>query len=143
MTDSNQLDDATQTQIKKLCASGYSLYDLGDFKTALRTFYQAWVLLPKPQTDFEQSGWVLSSIGDTYFKLEQYQQSQEAIESALHCAKHSNNPFLLLRQGQCLLNQEKLPAARKSLFKAYQIGGLPLFEKEPEIYLSSIKDLIG
>lgn len=143
MTDSNQLDEAATAKIKKLCAAGYSLYDLGDFKAALRIFYQAWVLLPKPQIDFEQSGWVLTSIGDTYFRLGQYQQSLEAISSALHCVNHGDNPFLLLRQGQCLLNQDQLPAARKLLFKAYQNAGAALFEKEPAIYLSSIEDLIG
>ena len=143
MTDSKQLDQATTAKIKKLCADGYSLYDLGDFKAALRTFYQAWVLLPKPQIDFEQSGWVLTSIGDTYFRLGQYQQSLEAISSALHCVNHTENPFLLLRQGQCLFDQQQLPAARKALFKAYQNAGITLFEKEPAIYLNSIEDLIA
>jgi tetratricopeptide (TPR) repeat protein len=144
MTDLNKhlLDEQAVKHIKDLCSKGYSLYDADDYKSALRVFYQAWMILPKPQIDYEQAGWVLTCIGDTYFRLQQYDQALEAINSAMHCPAANRNPFLTLRQGQCLLKQQDLPAARKALYKAYQTGGMDIFTKEPTVYLDSIRDLI-
>ena len=129
------LDNDTHLQVRALCAQGYGCYDTGDFKQALRHFYQAWMLLPKPQTDFVESGWVLTAIGDSYFCSAQYEQAKEALASALHCEGMIDNPFIHLRLGQCLLELGQQGPACTHLGLAFERGGRKLFDKEAPKYL--------
>jgi len=129
-------------QIKQLCGEAYKAYDQQDHKTALRVFYQAWLKLPKPQHDHLESSWVLAGIGDCYFKLRQFQQAIEALSSALHCPSGDQSAFIHLRLGQCLLDIGETGSARRSIFKAYQLGGQKAFEQESLKYIESINDLI-
>ncbi len=131
----SELDTDTRKEIKALCAAGYALYDCDDFRQALHKFYQAWMLLPKPQTDHVESGWVLTAIGDAYFRSQQYEQGREALASALHCEGMIDNPFIHLRLGQCLLEQGVKGLACTHLGIAYERGGRKLFEKEAPRYL--------
>lgn len=79
------LDQNITQEIEELCNRGYQLYDQQSFEPALRVFYQAWLKLPKPQAQYPQAAWVLTAIGDSYYKLDNYGQSIEALNSALHC----------------------------------------------------------
>ena len=141
MRDSEQ-DQLTAT-VKELCAQGYSAYDAKDYDQALRLFYQAWLSLPKPQTDYPQAGWVLAAIGDCYFKMGKLEQAQEALESCCHCPGMADNPFVQMRLGQVLLDSQHLTQARKHLNKAYHLGGEVLFATEQDYYLDSIRDLLS
>lgn len=141
--DNATLDNATERQIKQLCAEGYQHYDEQDFKSALRLFYQAWLKVPKPQMQWDQAGWVLTAIGDTYFRLAQYNQGREALLSALHCKGIDNNPFVHMRLGQCLLELGDIGSARRELLEAYKGAGRDIFLKQAAKYLSAIEDLVG
>lgn len=130
-------------EIKQICSDGYDYYDSGDFERALRLFYKAWLMIPSPQSDFLEAGWVLTAIGDAYFKLHKYEQSITALESCLHCPGINGNPFVHLRLGQSLIESGEIIKARKELLKAYQTSGKSVFENEPIKYLNHITDLVG
>lgn len=127
-------------QVRRLCADGYRLYDSKEYRLALRSFYQAWLLIPKPQTEYVEAGWVLTAIGDTYFKLKQFEQAAESLTSALYCPESDKSPFLQLRLGQCLYELGRIPEARKYLLHAYQTSP-DLFDNEPPNYSAAIADL--
>jgi len=131
----SELIATIRDEIQTLCAEGYTLYDQADYVHALRKFYQAWMLLPKPQTDFSEGGWILAAIGDSYFRNGQYQQGREALVSALHCDNMIDNPFIHLRLGQCLLELGKTATACTHLSLAYERGTRMLFEHEAPKYL--------
>lgn len=127
-------------KIKALCAEGYRRYDQGAYKEALRLFYKAWTLVPKPPTEHAEAGWVLTAIGDCYFRTGQWDQGRESLASALRCPGMLGNPFIHLRLGQCLLEQGLLEpgkneAAREHLELAYINGGSKLFQNEAPRYL--------
>lgn len=128
--------------IRQLCAEGYQCYDGGDYKAALRLFYQAWLLLPKPQTEWVEAGWVLTAIGDAYFRSAQYQPGAEALQSALCCSEMSAVPFIHLRLGQCLWELEQGGQAQGPLLRAYQIAGADIFAAEDRKYYFAIAELI-
>lgn len=138
-----ELTEALLERIKSLCAKGYQHYDQGEFESALRTFYQAWVQLPKPQTQYQAAGWVLTALGDCYFKLGKWKQALEALNSALFCPGGDKNLFASMRKGQVQFEQQELAAARVTLFNVYSQGGQQMLEKEPEKYRQAIKDLTG
>lgn len=129
------LDEALAKRVRQLCAEGYRIYDEGDWEQALRRFYQAWTLIPKPQTQFEASGWVLTAIGDAYFAKHNYRAAIEALRSALFCPKTVGNPFVHLRLGQCYLEQQQIDDAERHLARALYSGGEELFAKEVPFYL--------
>ncbi len=129
------MTDTLRNEIRALCAEGYALYDQADYKQALRKFYEAWMQLPKPQPGFVESGWVLSAIGDCYFRSQLYEQGKEALSSALHCEGMIDNPFVHLRLGQCLLELGIKGMACTHLGIAYERGGRKLFDHEAPKYL--------
>ena len=137
-----KLESQSTDKIKQLCQQGYALYDQADFAGAIRLFYQAWILLPKPQTDFAEAGWILSALGDGYYRNSQLPQALEALTSALFCPGMKNNPFILLRQGQCHFAMDDLASARALLFKAYRAGGDKLFQRAEAKHIDAIADLI-
>lgn len=129
-----KLSSSTHQQFRELCAQAYEQYDATDYQAALRLFYRAWTLIPKPQMDYEESGWVLSAIGDAYFKQGQYKQGKEALVSAMHCANMRENPFVHLRLGQCQYHEGDEATATKHLHYAWQRGGEKLFASEAPLY---------
>ncbi|GAA6169428.1 tetratricopeptide repeat protein [Sessilibacter corallicola] len=129
--------------IKQICSDGYEQYDSGEYERALRLFYKAWLMIPSPQTDYLEAGWVLTAIGDAYFKIGKYEQAINALESCLHCDGIDGNPFVHMRLGQSLTEVGEITRARKELLKAYKTSGRALFDNEPIKYLSHITDLVG
>ena len=138
LTDS-ALDKTTTDQLRKLCMAGYEYYDQGNYKDAVRSFFKAWALLPKPQTHFQEAGWVLTALGDSYFKMGNYNSGIEALRSAFHCPQTDNNPFIHLRLGQCYYQTEQLDLAKIYLKTAHKLGGDKPFFKEDSCYIDLIK----
>lgn len=136
------LDPSLIRKIKALCAEGYRLYDQEVFKDALRRFYQAWTLIPKPQTDNIEAGWVLTAIGDCYFRSGQWDQGRESLASALRCPGMMGNPFIHLRLGQCLYELGIQDSATEHLELAYINAGSKLFQNEaPKYLISAMKNI--
>ncbi|MGK0442894.1 MAG: tetratricopeptide (TPR) repeat protein [Pseudohongiellaceae bacterium] len=133
------LDQSTSDQLRKLCMQGYDLYDQHRYKSAVRHFFKAWALLPKPQTHFQEAGWVLTALGDSYFKLANYTSSIEALKSAFHCPETNKNPFIHLRLGQCYYQTEQMDMAKIYLQTAHSLGGIKPFFKEDSCYIDLIQ----
>lgn len=120
-----------QDEILTLCSAAYRSADDGQLGLALRQFYQAWVLIPKPQYDYEEAGWVLTAIGDTYYRKADYEPAIEALESALHCRNTASNPVVLKRLGQCHFELGNREQAVVYLQQALRHGGSKIFDHEP------------
>ena len=130
------LDRKIAGQARKLCQQGYELFDQGDIKAAIRRFYQAWALLPKPQTQWQEAGWVLTALGDAYFAKGDYSSGREALSSALHCPNALGNPTIHLRLGQCLYELGETGSAYQQFLRVREQGGAELFEKEDDKYMA-------
>ena len=134
------LTKALADKVKSLCQLGYSEYDKNNYKLAIRHFFEAWNLLPKPQSQWIEAGWVLTALGDSYFKAENYNSAIEALKSALHCPNTDTNPFVHMRLGQCLYQQQLLTEAKLYLQDCLNHGGNDLLAKEPSCYLALLND---
>jgi tetratricopeptide (TPR) repeat protein len=129
------LDKPIADKTLELCQLGYKQFDQGEFKTALRHFYSAWTLLPKPQSQWEQAGWILTALGDAYFAKGEYDNASEALRSALHCPKALGNPIIHLRLGQCLYELNDSSSALQQFELVCSHGGEDLFQQElPKYY---------
>jgi tetratricopeptide (TPR) repeat protein len=139
--EADALDQRITDKTLQLCQQGYELFDQGDIKTALRRFYAAWNLLPKPQTQWEQAGWILTALGDAYFAKGEFNNAIEALRSALHCPKALGNPIIHLRLGQSLFESNELHSALEQFELVVTNGGSNLFEQEPPKYRKLLEQL--
>ena len=138
-TDNSTLDKKISEQLRTFCMQGYELYDQEDYKSAIRHFFKAWAILPKPQTQWQEAGWVLTALGDSYFKLGNYTSGIEALKSALHCPETDKNPFVHLRLGQCYYQNQQMGMAAIHLQNAFKLGGEKPFSKEDRCYSDLLK----
>ena len=132
------MNQTLQDKLREHCESGYRYYDQGDYKTAIRRFYTAWTLIPKPQTQWQEAGWVLTALGDAYFRKQDFKNSLEALSSALHCPGCSGNPFVHLRLGQTYFELDQKELAIDQFQHVLDHQGRPLFEHEDNKYLNSL-----
>jgi len=95
------LDPERTRRVRLLCRTGYVHFDADDPARALRHFYRAWLLLPRPQRQCIESGWILTAIGEAYLRLADYRSAAEALRSALHCPEIAGNPSVHDRLAQC------------------------------------------
>ena len=137
------LESALEKKLKAHCAQGYAHYDQGDYNAALRAFYQAWLLLPKPQTQFTEASWVLTALADAYQRAGKPALALEAAQSALCCEGAESNTVALMRKGQAQLDLGDTAAARVTLYKVFGKQGVKAFAGEGPQYLEAIRDLVG
>ncbi len=136
------MSSTISTTIQAICAKGYQEYSQKNYPAALRLFYQAWLQLPKPQSEHADAEIILSSIGDTYYQMGKYETAIEALRSALSCQESDKRAFVLLRLGQALLDSNHEPQAKTYLHRAYRLHGSELFDDELPKYKKAISDLI-
>ena len=136
------MDAALLSSIRSICTQGYERYAYQDYDTALRFFYQAWLKLPKPQTEQQEAESVLAAIGDTYYRMGKYELAMEALRSALACPQTATRPLVEMRLGQTLLDTAQEPQAIAHLQRAYRLGGDNTFENEDPKYKIAIKNFI-
>lgn len=142
-TDSTPLNSALNQLIRELCEAGYQAFDSGDYKLAIRRFYEAWTHLPKPQTQWQEAGWVLTALGDAYFAKGDFKSGREALTSALHCPETLGNPFIHLRLGQCLFELNQFDAAREQFLLVKQHQKNDLFAAQHPKYQRLISEPVS
>lgn len=123
-----------QEPIQALLDDGDKLFDKGKFDAALAKYQEAQALLPSDLERWEASTWVLAAVGDARFQLGEFDAAQPAFAQAVRCPEGADNPFILLRLGQCELELGRDEAARDALARAFAGGGDELFEDEDPKY---------
>jgi len=130
----NELDDALYQALKKRCAAGDAAVERNDFASAIRSFQQAFALLPEPYEDWEASTWVLFSLGEAQFFNEQYAAARESLAAAMHCPGAIGNPLMHLRLGQVQYELANYEKAKDELLRAYMNAGEEIFVSEEKKY---------
>ena len=125
----HHLPPDVQQEIRTLCREGYQHFDGADADLALREFFAAWLLIPKPQTHWLESGWVLTAMGDAYLKKRAWSQAAEALRSALHCPEMADNPLCHLRLVEACLELNEVAQARQHAEKAVAGGGTAILSR--------------
>lgn len=133
-----ELSDKIDSQIKALCSEGDELAEREDYPGALKEYWQAWELLPEPQTDWEAATWILAAIGDANFLGGDFTAGRDNLSKAMHCPNAIGNPFLHLRLGQCQFELGDLDRAADELCRAYMGAGEEVFNDEDPKYLEFV-----
>jgi tetratricopeptide (TPR) repeat protein len=134
-----ELTDDAHERIQKLSAEGDAFAEAGRYPDALKKYWDAWDLLPEPQTDWEAATWLLAAIGDANFLVGDYEAGRDNLSNAMHCPGAIGNPFLHLRLGQCQLELGNDDRAADELARAYMAAGHEIFEDQDPKYLTFLK----
>jgi hypothetical protein len=95
--------------------------------------------VPEPKDEWGASTWILGAIGDAAFLGGYKTLAREALEDAMHCPDAIGNPFLHLRLGQVLLDEDEPDRAADELIRAYMGAGPEIFVGEDPRYLAFLK----
>lgn len=130
------LSDEVIEQIEELSESGNSLFDTEDYVNAIEVWQQALSLIPHPQHTYAESQWLETSIGDAYFLVEEHGKALTCFHNAAANVEENGyeNPFIMLRLGQTLWENNQLEAAKEYLLRAYMFEGAEIFENDDNKY---------
>lgn len=132
------LADKIYQQVVAVSKKGNQFFDNKQYQEAIEVFEDGLELIPEPQEEYEASGWFLSSIGDCYFAMGQYQEALDNFLEAKKCEEGSN-AFVWLRIGQCSAELNNMGKAIKFMKKAYEVEGKGAFSDENPKYWALIE----
>ncbi len=107
----NELPDNINEDMQSFCAEGDSLAEIGQYKDAIVEYSKAWSLLPDPKEKWNASTWILVALADAYFMGGYKEHVRGALETAFQCPDAVGNPFIHLRYGQILLDEDDVDGA--------------------------------
>ena len=134
-----KLDDELHQRIKRHCALGDSLAGARKFEDAIAEYNKAWLLIPDPKNDWEAATWVLAAIADSAYLGGYATTARQAIEYGMTCPGALGNPFMHVRFGQILFDNNETDRAADELIRAYMGAGPEIFVREDSKYLSFLR----
>lgn len=128
-----ELKNNLYNEIESLSKKGNKAMEHENYSEALSFFQQAYDLLPVPKEEWEAYTWLMASIGDAYFSKQEYQSSLECFR---RCYNNGDidNPFILLRIGECSFELNDTENAKEFLLRAYMLEGKKIFKHEPKYF---------
>ena len=126
-------------KIKKLIEQAEHAFAESNYAESVRILEEAIELLPNEKRESNVALRVFAAIGDAHFLLGNYQIALEHLEEAANCEDGFNNPFVLLRRGECCFYLGDHPKASIDIIGAYMLEGDELFEGEPQEILDFLK----
>lgn len=136
-----ELSTEVADEILKLSESGNEYIDEDDFDSAIGAWEEALALIPEPQNEYIQSVWLNASIGDAYFLQDDFKKALRFFEIAKSNTREDvhGNPFIMLRLGECYLEQGDKEKAKDYLLKAYLLEPDGIFYGEEDKYFDFLK----
>jgi hypothetical protein len=134
-----ELDEELHQKIKLNCAQGDKLAEATKFEDAIAEYNKAWLLIPDPKNEWEAATWVLAAVTDAAYLGGYATTAREAIEYGMTCPGALGNPFMHMRFGQILFDNNETDHAADELMRAYMGGGPEIFIPEDSKYLSFLR----
>jgi tetratricopeptide (TPR) repeat protein len=135
-----KLPDDVYDQIERLSERGNALATENKFSEALASFREALALVPVPIENWDAGMWLLVSIGDMQFMLNDFDGARDSFMSVAKISDDAQaNPFVCLRLGQSLFELDDKPRAADWLARAFLSEGASIFSHDHSKYLTFIK----
>lgn len=137
-----ELDSELHNEIKTLCSEGDSLAKEEKQEEAKAKYITALKLLPSHPSDWEAATWIYTAIGDTHFRLGNYEKMMKCFFNAVQCPGGLGNPYVHLRLGQSYYELNDLDKAADELARAYMGGGMDIMLEDDPKYLEFLETKI-
>ena len=136
------LSEEVHSKITALCASADKYAEENSFELAMECCQQAWELLPLPKHDWDASTWILSAIGDCWFRKGDFEKALQIFTESLKCPKALGNPFIHLRLGESHFELGNKKLAADELTRAYMGAGKEIFADESPKYMELLRQVL-
>ena len=125
----DDLSPEIQAKLTELAEKGNQLEEEGRVDDALKVWQEGLALIPEPKQFYGESVWFFATIGDVYFLKGMYSQAHECFDRARGnlSGQGYENPFVMLRLGECCLELGDEKNALEYLFRAYILAGEDIF----------------
>lgn len=129
------LDDETVAIVTELCERGDADVEAGRYDDAIAKYRDALGLLPEPAEMWKAATWILTAIGEAALYKGDAAHAKEALLGAVGTESGGTNALVHLRLGQAERALGNVGKAKDELFRAYERGGVSVFEGEdPELF---------
>lgn len=139
------MDNLPDSLFKTIC----QILDEGDkarasekYEDAIAFYQSAIDILPEPKSDWDMFTTLVISIGDTYYKTQQYTIADGYYATALKDGSGLNNPYVWYANGSNLVKMGETKAATDSLMRAYMLAGDEIFTIDNDEFKVYINDII-
>ena len=134
-----ELTAEQQERINDYAQKGNEEIDNENYEHAIGWFSKALEFVPEPKDKWEATGWLCASIGDACFNVQDYDIGLANLHRAYNVyGPDEENPFVLLRLGQCYFHLGDCERAEMYLYQAYLLEGSDMFEDET-LYFDFLK----
>lgn len=134
-----KLEQGVSERINAICEHARRLVDGGDIKFAVTKYIEALNLIPNPKMDYKAATYIYTNVGEVYWRAKDYKNSGTAFSQASICPGGADNPVIVMRIGQCLLECGDKARAEEYLLKAYLLGDEEIFAQEDEKYIQIVR----
>ncbi|MEH1936606.1 MAG: tetratricopeptide repeat protein [Nostoc sp.] len=136
------IDDNIYSRMLELCRQGDAYAEHKEFAKAIESYHQAFDLIPEPFEAYTASTWLLTTIGESYLLMSDYENASHALQEAMYCPNAIGNPYVHLKLGQAQFELGDFEGAKDELARAYIIEGKEIFENEDSKYYEYVKTFI-
>lgn len=128
------IDEVLAEKLDELAEKGNILLDEERDEEALSVWQEAIDLIPEPKSEKAEVVWFEASLGNIYFEKGCFNEANVLFSRAVHnlTGEGLENPFILMRYGECLYELGKKKAAKSYLLKAYMLDGEDVFRSEEQ-----------
>lgn len=129
-----ELTPEMEAKIDELARYGNQLEEEERYEEAIQAWKEGLALIPQPQQFYSETVWFLAAIGDVYFQKGMYSQAHECFDKARGnvSGEGYQNPFIMLRLGECCLEIGDEKNALEYLLRAWLMEGKDIFEPDDE-----------
>ena len=128
--------------ITSACSRGDAFLAEGSEEATVNAFdsyAEAFGQLPEPNNSWHASGWILSRMGECYFRLGSFKQAKELYADLMWRPGTIGNPWIHLRHGQINFELGNLDAAAEELTRALIGGGEEVLQYDDPKYWAFLK----
>lgn len=129
-------------KIEVLSKKGEALFSQSKFEDAKEKYFEALELIPDPLQNYRESTWLLVAIGDSHFKLGNFEKCFKCFYNAAQCPDGLGNPFIHLRLGQMYFEMGDHYKSVDELMRAYMGGGFDILLEDDPKYLEFFKSKV-
>jgi tetratricopeptide (TPR) repeat protein len=113
------------------------------FQVALNHYLQGLAKVPQEKQQWEVSLHLYTALGDCYFNLKEYSNSNHNYNKALQCPDGLDNGYVWLGLGQSFFELEENEKAKDAFMSAYMLEGKEIFENQGWQYFDLIKSYVS
>lgn len=129
-----EITPALKAKLDEFAEKGNQLESEERYEEAVQVWKEGLSLIPEPQQFYSETVWFLAAIGDVYFQKGLYQQAHQCFDAARGNLSGDGygNPFIMLRLGECCLENGDEKNAVEYLLRAYMMEGKEIFEPDED-----------